>query len=257
MVGRTAGKWIIPDEDQRYDLKVVNQLGLEYAKAVDSPEKEAQLLQILECFHGYLMKYVVMIVRGTIPPAGTHAAKDAREMLRTLTPRGVKLDKEQVERACKMLHLAFKQATTEEIYDTLAFCLIKAARKYDPFYTDKVEEVCATIELLPRQFTEQHLTDRVGYDCTGILRSLLRKHYLRSVTGKKKVIGYRKGAQWPPEQKFFESGPIGFVYVLQIWFRYYVNEHIMGQISQLESSGNLLQRLEMFDDVCAFVQVEN
>jgi hypothetical protein len=183
-----AGRWTIPAEDQRYDRKVVNQLGLEYAKAIDSPEKEAKLLQVLECFHGYLMKYVVMIIRGTIPPVNTPYGKDAKELLRTLSPRGAVLDKEQIDRTCKTLHLAFKQATTEEIYDMLVFCLIKAARKYDPFYTDKVEEVCGIINVLPKQFTEQHLLDRVGYDCTGILRSLVRKHYLRSITGKKKVV---------------------------------------------------------------------
>jgi hypothetical protein len=103
-----AGRWTIPVEDQRYDLKVVNQLGLEYAKAIDSPEKEARLLKVLECFHGYLMKYVVMIIRGTIPPVGTHAGKDAKELLRTLSPRGAVLDKEQIDRTCKTLHLAFK-----------------------------------------------------------------------------------------------------------------------------------------------------
>jgi hypothetical protein len=46
-----ASQWAIPTEDQRYDLKVVNQLGLDYARAVDSPDKEARLLQIIECFH--------------------------------------------------------------------------------------------------------------------------------------------------------------------------------------------------------------
>ena len=51
-----AGGWAIPEEDQRNDLKAINQLGLDYAKMPDSPEKEAKLLQILECFHAYLMK---------------------------------------------------------------------------------------------------------------------------------------------------------------------------------------------------------
>ena len=172
-----AGKWAIPEEEQRNDLKAVNQLGYEYATATDSPEKEARLLKILECFHGYLMKYVIMIVRGTIPPANSRAGRDAKELLRQLAPKGPVMDREQTDDTCKMLHLAFKQMTTEEIYDTLVFCFMKAARKYDPFYTDKVEEVCATINVLPKQFTEQHLLDRVGYDCTGILRALVRKGY--------------------------------------------------------------------------------
>jgi hypothetical protein len=32
----------------------------------------------------------------------------------------------------KTLHLAFKNQTTEDIYDTLVFCFVKAARQYDP-----------------------------------------------------------------------------------------------------------------------------
>ena len=51
-----AGKWIIPAEDQRYDLKVENQPGLEYAKANDSPDcmiekleaRRADIINILD-----------------------------------------------------------------------------------------------------------------------------------------------------------------------------------------------------------------
>src|SRR5260370_3453234 len=39
-----AGKWKIPDEDQRNDLKAVNALGYAYATAPDSPATEAMLL---------------------------------------------------------------------------------------------------------------------------------------------------------------------------------------------------------------------
>jgi hypothetical protein len=41
-------------------------------------------------------------------------------------------------------------------------------------------------------------------------------------------MAYRKGASWPPPAKFSQSGPIGFVYVLQMWFRYYPHEWLMG-----------------------------
>ena len=60
-----AGKWAIPAEDQRIDLAVTNKLAIAYSVDPDSPEKEAKLLQLLENFHGYLMKYLVMIVWGT------------------------------------------------------------------------------------------------------------------------------------------------------------------------------------------------
>ncbi len=41
---------------------------------------------------------------------------------------------------------------------------------------------------------------------------------MASVTGKKKVVGYKYGPKWPAPASFFESGPIGFVYVIQMWF---------------------------------------
>jgi hypothetical protein len=112
-----------------------------YATSPDSPEKEEKLLRLLECFHGYLMKYVVMVVRGTLPPANSRAGKDAKELLRTLAPRKSTPSKELTDATCKMLHLAFKGVTTEDIYDTLAFCFVKAARKYDPYYAKKTKQV--------------------------------------------------------------------------------------------------------------------
>jgi hypothetical protein len=212
-----AGKWIIPEEDQHYDLATVNLLGLGYATAPDSAAKEAKLLEVLECFHGYLMKYLCMIVRGTIPPANSRAGRDAKELLRTLAPRGVKLTKEITDSTCKTLHLAFKQQTTEDIYDTLVFCFVKAARQYDPYYADKIRKVCEEIYELPKQFTIQQLEARVGFNCSGILRYLVRKNLLASVIGKKKVVGYCLGSKWPAPLEFFKSGPIGFVYVIQMW----------------------------------------
>jgi hypothetical protein len=135
-----AGKWIIPDEEQRNDLAAVNDLGYAYATAPDSPAKEAKLLEVLECFHGYLMKYLCMIVRGTIPPANSRAGRDAKELLRTLAPRGVAPSKALTDATCKTLHLAFKGQTTEDIYDTLVFCFVKAARQYDPYLRGQNEK---------------------------------------------------------------------------------------------------------------------
>jgi hypothetical protein len=69
----------------------------------------------------------------------------------------------------------------------------------------------------------------------------VRKGYLASVTGKKKVVGYKRGSKWPAPASFFESGPIGFVYVIQMWFRYYFKNHISEQMSELESNEGVLQ----------------
>jgi hypothetical protein len=189
-----AGKWIIPDEDQRNKLVAVNKLGYAYAIAPDSADKEAKLLKVMELFHGYLMKYLCMIVRGTVPPANSRAGKDAIELLRTLAVRGQKPSKALTDATCKTLHLAFKQQTTEDIYDTLVFCFMKAARQYDPFYADKTKEVCEVISGFPKKpFTVEQLEDRVDFDCIGILRALVRKGFLASITDKKKVVAYKVG----------------------------------------------------------------
>jgi hypothetical protein len=50
------------------------------------------------------------------------------------------------------------------------------------------------------------LEARVGFSCVGILRYLVRKGLLASIIGKKKVVGYKLGAQWPA------------VRVLRVWF---------------------------------------
>ena len=174
------------------------------------------LLELLEAFHGYLHKYLTMIIKGTLPDLNSRSGRDAKEFLRMLAPRGVKYTPGLSHATCKMLHLAFKQQTTEEIYDTLAFCFMRAARRYDPFYTDKVKRVCKEIDA-KKEFTAAELADRVGLDPAGILRALVRKGFLSSVVGKKrKVISYQQ-ANWPPPAEYLASSPIGFVYVLQVW----------------------------------------
>src|ERR1700761_8331425 len=117
-----------------------------------SPAKEEMLLEILEKFHGYLMKYVTMIIRGTMPPLQSAAAKDSKLMLRTLIPRNTPVNKDSLNAACKMLHLAFKGMTTEDIYDTLAYCFMRAARRYDRYFTDKMKSICEAIQALPPSF---------------------------------------------------------------------------------------------------------
>ena len=141
-----------------------------------------------------------------------------------------------------MIHLAFKGMTTEEIDDTLTFCFVKAARRYDPHNAVKTKKVCEEISGLSKGiFTVAEIELRVGFSCTGILRMLVRKGFLASITGKKKVVGYQLGAAWPAPAAFFESGPMGFVYILQLWFRYYLNEYVTGRMSEIESNDGVLQ----------------
>jgi hypothetical protein len=245
-----AGQWVIPEKDQHNDLRQVNLLGYAYATSPDGPEKEAKLLHVLELFHGYMMKYLCMIVRGTVPPANTYAGRDSKELLRTLAPRGAEPSKALTDYVCKTLHLAFKQQTTEEIYDTLVFCFMKAARKYDPYYADKTRKVCEVISELPAQeFSREQLEARVGFDCIGILRSLVSKGFLTSHIVKKKVMGWSRGPHWPAPASYFQSGPIGFVYMLQQWFRYYFKEDISLPFRQMRPVALLV--------ISIFVRIRN
>ena len=227
-------------EDQQNDPAAVNRLGLSYAKSHDSSKKEEKLLQILEMFHGYTMKYLSMILKGTLP-WNTTSIRDTRLMLQPLIPRGAEVNTTTLKNACKMLHLAFKMMPTEEIYDTLALCLLRAARKYDPHHADKMKSVCEAINELPTEFTKARLNKRMSMDCSVFLRGLVRKGFLASIAGPtKRIMAYRK-VSWPPEQQFFESGPIGFVYVLLIWFRWYLREFIVGRMSEIEALEDVLQ----------------
>jgi hypothetical protein len=255
-----AGKWIIPDETQRNDLAAMNQLGYDYGVAVDSPAKEALLLLLLERFHGYLMKYVCMVVRGTLPSVNSHAGKDAKEFLRTLAARGLEPSKELTDATCKTLHLAFKGATTEDIYDTLAFCFVKAARRYDPHYALKTKKVCQEVTGFgldkeaskpdklasksnpqAQQFTFEQIAERVDFDSLGILRALVRKGFLSSITGKKKVVGYKLGPKWPPPASYFQSGLIGLEISHELSAREGLNR--LGIFSVRSTSNQLLSAL--------------
>ena len=209
--------------------------------APDSVEREDMLLRIQEKFHPYLMKYLRMIIQGTIPGMGTRAGNESVTFLKMLAPKDKLKSRVDVSDSCKMLHLAFKGDTTEEIYDTLVVCFMSACRRFDPHYADKTRLACEAINGLPKQFTLEQLNARVPFDCSRILSSLSRKGFLTGITGKKKkVVGYKKSA-WPPAKKFLESGPVGFVYVAQIWFRYFINEYIVNGMAELESGDNVLQ----------------
>jgi hypothetical protein len=239
-----AGKWAVPSEDQRYDLAEVNDLAEAYAILDDSFEKEQKLLILIEKFRGYLMKYLCMIVRGTIPAVSSRAGRDSKAFLYTLKPKGLDFTKEVVDSTCKMLHLSFKNVTTESIYDTLVFCFVRAARQYDPRYAQKTKEVCEVIPELQGShavFTTEQLEARVGFPCDRILPSLARKGLVSGVIGKKKVVGYKLGRNWPAPVEFFDSGVIGFTYVVQMWFRYYLKTYIGEQLDELESNEGLLQ----------------
>jgi hypothetical protein len=245
-----AHDWETASSETLNDVKTVNLLAIDYASLPDGPVKEEKCLAIVRCFHGYLMKYLNMIVRGHLPSLKTPAGKDASKMLSTLVPRGEQAGRENLLKACRMLHLAFKQQSADDIYDTLVMCLMRAIRKYDPHYTNKVRKICETIDQrYPKgkrgdnsTITEPAVTSAVGLDSLSYLRMLVRRGHLVSVAGpKKKVVGYKRTKKWPPPAEFFESGPVGFVYFLPMYFRYYLHEYISRAMDSIESTEHVLQ----------------
>ena len=246
-----AAKWKVPNEEDFNNREEVNKLGVTYATLDPGPEREAILLQLMENFHGYIMKYLSMIVKGKVPPIKSAAGRDTAVFLKTLVPKNVDrktVSRNTLQNVCKTLHLAFKQMTSEDIYDILVLCLMRAIDRYDPTYTDKIRKVNQVInESFPKrrgkaiEFTADEITARLGFDCTGYIRLLVRKGFLSSVIGpKKKIAGYKR-LQWPPPQSFFESGPVGLTYFIQMYFRYYLHEYISTEMSSLESQDGVLQ----------------
>ena len=115
----------------------VNDLGLRYASLADGREKEDLLLEICQCFHPYLMKYLVMICRGRVPimghgPNPAYTNKDVKPFLLFFLRKGEKPNRETLRNVARTLHRAFKGMETEEIYDVLMEQFLAAVKGYDP-----------------------------------------------------------------------------------------------------------------------------
>jgi hypothetical protein len=80
------------DESVIKPLEEVTEMGCRYAETKDS----TILLELCKCFHPYLMKYLVMIVRGHMPVRGTGGPKinyDVEPFIRYFLPKGETLNK--------------------------------------------------------------------------------------------------------------------------------------------------------------------
>lgn len=248
-----ASKWTVPSKDDMKSYQETNILGTKYANLPDSHEKEELMLQLTKSFHGYIMKYLNMIVRGHLPPMNTSAGTEAVKFLSLLSPNRDDRSSAAYGEICRTLHLAFKQSTTEDIYDSLLICLIRAIKKYDPRYVEKLKKACDIIDGLCKgksrrtgtipEFAGRDVSAKMGMDCNSYLRKLVKRGYLRSIAdNKKKVIGYRRDPKnWPPPPVLFKSGPVGFTYAVQTYFRYYLHEHITRQMHSIESKEGMLQ----------------
>jgi hypothetical protein len=140
------------DDTALKPLDEVTALGCRYAEFPAGAEKEELLLELCQCFHPYLMKYLVMICRGHVPVAGhgtnpNFINKDVKPFLMYFLPKGQKPGgRWNMSKVVRHLHLAFKGMETEEVYDVLIMHLMTAINGYDPHYKRKVKLVVETIE---------------------------------------------------------------------------------------------------------------
>ena len=239
-----ASKWAVPADDEFHDRDAVNLLAIRYANLPDGPEKEGLFLTLVQCFHGILIKYTNMVIRGQLPSLRSRPGKDAANMLRNLLKPGETDDMATIPEACRSLHLAFKQLSTDEVYDVMVMCFLRACHHYDPKYTDKVRQVCEVVDAKfgNKQFTAEVISAELDFDAVRCVRLLVSKGYLVAVYGpRRKVLGYKRGPEWPPKPAFFKSGPIGFVYHAQRQFRFYLIEFIKARRNELEARPGLLQ----------------
>lgn len=250
-----ASRWQMPVKGEFHSFEDTNALGIKYATLPDGPEKKAIMLELIQYFHGYIMKYLNMIVHGRLPPTNSPAGVEAIKFLKLLSPGGDQSQRSSSAygETCRTLHLAFKQSSTDDVYDSLQLCLLRAVNKYDPFYVDKLKKVCEAIDAKCKgkqrrigtapEFAGRDISEKLGMDCNSFLRKLVKRGHLRSIPdSKKKVIGYRREPKsWPPPTALFKSGPVGFTYAVQTYFRFYLHEHITRQMHSIESKEGMLQ----------------
>jgi len=98
---------VVPDDDNFNVRTEVNDLAIRYASCQTGPIRSG-LSEAGGCFHGYLIKYTNMVIRGQLPNPTSRVGKDAAEMLKKLLPRGSNPDQAVLSKTCHTLHLAFR-----------------------------------------------------------------------------------------------------------------------------------------------------
>ncbi|MDQ2841956.1 MAG: hypothetical protein M3Y72_13140 [Acidobacteriota bacterium] len=143
-----AAKW--PTDAVIKTPAELTKLGAEFVDLPEGQDKERLLLELLQCFHGYLLKYVSMILHGHLPlqrnGRSKEVNKDTHLLLRCFMPREQAANRASLGAACRTLHLAFKGMDADEVYDQLMICMVKAVRRYDPYYSNKVKAAVAVLE---------------------------------------------------------------------------------------------------------------
>jgi len=237
-----ASKWPLPTNENASfnNLNVVNQAGIDYAMLPNGLAKEAKLLELTKYFHGYIWKYTDLIVNGHLPQMHYHN-KDTRYFLTYFLPKGTQSSNASFAKVAKHLHLAFPQQSATDVYDILNIQLLRAFNKYDPCYAKKVHKIIKAIKKLlkGKYFTIDAVSKKVKFDASSGIRVLSRNGFIKAVRdSKKKLLGYQITKVWPPTDSFLNAGPIGCVYFVQMWFRYYLQNYIDEQMKTLEARAN-------------------
>ena len=221
----------------------INALGKRYAETHD----QDVLLELCQCFHGYLMKYLVMICRGHLPVVGVgrhpgSISKDTKPLLRYFLPKGAPVNRLSLMKVVKHFHLVFKGMETEEIYDVLMEQLIATINGYDPNYKQKVKQVVEVIsrELSKRKsFRAADVQRYLEFDCSKHLRLLCRRGFLEVVPGREEGETTKfQRLHWPAPAGFFEGDGtvIGLAYYIQKWFKYALQDWIARHSREIEVS---------------------
>jgi hypothetical protein len=220
-------------------------LGRQYAELPLGTPKEDKLLEIVQCFHGYLLKYLATILRGHIPFRGGEVNKDTNLLLQHFIPKGTTISRASLGTACRTLHLAFKGMDQAEVYDQLMMCVVKSVKMYDPFYTQKVKVVVDVVrkDLIEKNtFTAHDVSAHTGSDATRYLRLLSKRLFLVSHPATEQgEARFSRADAWPPPASFFEGGPVGLTYFISKWFRYFLIDWISWRMGEIETKEGVLQ----------------
>lgn len=234
-----AAEWTLPKSNEMNSLSIVNQAGIDYAISIDGLEKEDKLLNLLKCFHPYIMKYVDLIVRHHKSTYKQGKNSDTKAFLRYFISKEDINNKNATDKAIKNLHLAFPNESATDIYDILVSFLLKAVHKFDPYYSNKILVLVKVLDKISKKtlITVDDISKDLDFDPRKQLRLLMKHNFLKAIKDKKgKLLGYKK-RKWPPNKKFLTFGPIGFSYVIQTLFRNYLKGYMRNRMLTIEAQG--------------------
>lgn len=170
--GYYASRW--ESDKELKTPEQITDLGIEYFSKPEGAEREALLLELLQSFHGYLTKYLHMILRGHVPYYAGAINEDTRIFLARFLSKGTEANRATLLNACRSLHLAFKGLRHPG--DVPA----QGHQQVGPYYTDKVRKVVNVIDSkFPsrKQFTAFQLNSELGSNGTSIARLHARRGF--------------------------------------------------------------------------------